>query len=355
MSLDRATAEFLYSQIGHDPLAHCRRGVDSVALPRGQRFRFSRAQTQLDMACQAVAALGDVLPKKELAARCGLVVCSATSLDESGLFHSMIGGVTGAVGLSRVPYFAVSQLQGASLAGAVDIIDAMLTQPGSGALFIAVERWPIAFPRVWSASTVLGDGAVAAWFTRGEGPGLRYVSGVVRSFNPFIHELPVEVRPLPAIEIRGIASPSGDGAGVKKAATPRGDRSSSPGDPRAERPVTIDSEALFDAAVAVLMDFLRKEGVAPSQLSGWISSCLDFDLDQRLRERLGVQAPVVAPREDDGYWCAAAAPALVAELIDGAHGGRVSEGDMFLSWGMSYGGSVGAQLWRFVKGSGDQV
>ncbi|WP_224360662.1 hypothetical protein [Hyalangium versicolor] len=339
VSLERGIAEFLHAQIGHDSRELCGLGAEMTAPPEGLRFRISRTRTQAELAGQAVAALAEVLPMKELAARCELVVCSATSLDESGIFHSMIGGIVGTVGLSHVPHFAVSQLQGASLPGAVDIIDSMLTKPGRGALFIAAERWPVAFPRRWDSSTVLGDGAVAAWFTREEQPGLRYVGGTVRSFNPFIREPPLEVRPLPSFEVRGLPPLRGDSTGANK--TPA---------PRARRSLTLDTPAMLDAAESVIADCLREHGVTPMGLSGWISSGLHPDVDLRLRERLGVRAPVFAPREDDGYWCAAAAPALLAELSDGVRTGRVRNDGSFLSWGMSYGGSVGAQLWCSVSG-----
>ncbi|MCP3102886.1 hypothetical protein LZ198_28815 [Myxococcus sp. K15C18031901] len=332
VSPDRTTAEFLYSQLGLDAKELCERAAAHA--PEGRRFRISRSATQAELTQQAVLALAEALPLKDMVARCGLVVCSASSLDSSSVFHSMIGGVTGAVGLSKVPYFSVAQLQGASLAGAIDIVDAMLTKPGSGALFLAVERWPVAFPRYWEPAVPLGDGAVAFWLTRGEGPGLRYVGGAVRSFDPFVRETPVEVRPIPPIQMPGLP--------VLQAPARE------PG--RAAPTPTFDTEAMLDAATSVLRDFLQEQDVSGKDLSGWVASGLRPDVDQRLRERLGIEAPVIAPPEDDGYWCAAAAPALLARLVDGAQ----SPGGLFLSWGMSYGGSVGTQLWRAVSATEGQ-
>jgi hypothetical protein len=325
-SEERRLAEFWFSQTGHDVAALCR-GSSRVP-PAAAGFRRARGETQLELASEALAAL--VSDPGCLLRRCQLALCSTSSVDASTIFQSLAGWVAGRAGLSRLPHFSVSSLQGASLAGATEILDTMLLEPGAGALFVAVERWALPFPRLWGEATVLGDGAVALWFVRGEDRGLRHLGSVQRSFDPFIVEAP----DAPAPE-----GPDPDGDYRLRVVA----RARAAGEARS---LTPHWEALLAAATSVVGDCLQRRGVGAADLDGWIPSALDGAIEETLRHRLGASAPLAAaPHPGDGYLCAAATPALLADVLDGIGAGPLEDGALLLSWGASLGGAVSAQLW----------
>lgn len=298
----RGLTEMLFAQTGHDGRALC----EQIGLPAETRFREASGQTQGDLARQALAALVDSLADAAVLARCKLAVYAAASVDEH-FFQSTIARLAGSFGFSSLPHFSLAQLQGASLPAAAELIAAMLRDEGDAALFVSAEKWPTPFPRALDVPAVLADGAAALWFERGDAAGLRYAGGSQRSFDPFVTERLQHGRRTP-----GIAMP-----------------------------------ALLEAAAAVIAQCLAEQGLSPRDVAGWIPSGMDARADAALRERLGIEAELVAaPRADDGYLCAAAAGTLLADLLARVGAGDFADGELWLSWGASFGGGIGVALWR---------
>jgi hypothetical protein len=298
----RGLTEMLFAQTGERAAALCER----IPVPLETNFRDARGETQGELALQALAALVKSLPDAVALQRCKLAVYAAASVDEH-FFRSTISSLGARFGFSSLPHFALSQLQGASLTAAVELIAAMLRHEGEGALLIVAEAWPTPFPRLCDVPSVLGDGAAALWFERRHRAGLRLVGSRQQSFDPFVAQHTDSGEAMPSILMQD----------------------------------------LLDAAAEVIERCIDERGVAKRDIAGWISSGISTQCDGALRERLGIEVPlIVEPRSDDGYLCAAASGVLVADLLERAAAGAIADGTLVLSWGASFGGGIGVALWR---------
>jgi hypothetical protein len=282
----------------------------------------------------AVGAVGAAAVKA-----CGVAIYSTSGVDEAYLQSSTIGRLASQFGFSQTPHLGLLQLQGASLPGAIDLIEAMLPDRSeAAALFVATEKWPVPFPRVVSDGIVLGDAAAALWICRSDAvPGLQVVGSALRSCEPFI----------------------------QPDAPWHGD----------ERP------RLVSAAADLVADCLHAHGIAPAAVSGWICSGLGAGIDRAVRQRVGVAPSLIAGENSpDGYLSAAAIPVGAAEVLDCMRaGGRQPDGidpvgispggippagispnsidphgidpdGIIVTFGVSFGGSVGVLLLRPVHG-----
>lgn len=302
---ERSLCETVYGDAGLDPRAL----GDAGQVRAPTRFRDARGRSQRDLALCAFDALLAAPNGPGDAAGCDLLVYAASSMDVH--FHqSPVGWLAAQHQLTRRPHFALSQLQGASLAGALDIIDAMLGSDGA-AVFVAAEAWPLPFPRGAAAPAVLADAGAALWLTRASVPGLRLVGTWQHSDDPFV-------------------VPGPDGAGSR-----------------------LRYAHLRAAAEHGVRALLARCGCTAAQVDGWLPSGFDMALDESLRRNCAPNAAYAAlPRIDDGWFCSAAAAALCVDVLERLHAGRMADGALLLSWGPSLGGAIGACLWRVTTTGG---
>ncbi|MEM7676930.1 MAG: hypothetical protein AAF449_13080 [Myxococcota bacterium] len=339
-STERGLAEFLFAQTGHQARSVCT-GANSSALRQFPGFRRARQQSQADLAGQALDALISSLSSEDAIKRCEVAVFTGASLDDSTMFQSLATRLADKVGLIKLPHFSVAQLQGAALAGATEIIEAMVANQDSAAVCIAAERWPVSFPRSWGNMTLLGDGAVALWFERTNQTGLQYLGSAQRSYDPFIR--------MPGVDINDLTPQTDDFADAMDRYRLDDNREGAAADAILE----VSVPSLVAATVEVIQACLSDYGLSASDIGGWIPSGISPELEEVIRDQVGVSVPLaVQPQKDDGYWCSAAAPAMMAEVLGQLSAGYISDGTIFLSWGASLGGSASAQLWRATTGSG---
>lgn len=299
----RALCELLFAEIGQD----AKRSIRMDGAAAHVRFRAAGGESQRELANQALTQLIGQLAEGEAGQRCELLVYASASMDER-IHQAPAGWLASLHGLSRQPHFALSQLQGASLAAGVDIIAAMLSPENGAGLFVAAEKWPLPFSRVAHAPAALGDAAVALWFVRGEAPGLRLVGNCQQGYPPFLMRNP-----------DGQAEPC------------------------------MDREPLLEAAQRTIAEALLRHNLRAEQIDGWLPSGLDAPFEEELRRRCGISAPYVAQaRPDDGYFCSAAMPALCADVLQRIAAGELADGALLLSWGVSLGGGIGVVLWCVV-------
>jgi hypothetical protein len=249
------------------------------------RFRAADDTTLSGLAEAAVHGLVRTVGAAAVKA-CDVAIYSTSGVDEAYLQSSTIGRLASQFGFSQTPHLGLLQLQGASLPGAIDLIEAMLPDRSeAAALFVATEKWPVPFPRVVSDGIVLGDAAAALWICRSDAvPGLQVVGSALRSCEPFI----------------------------QPDAPWHGD----------ERP------RLVSAAADLVADCLHEHGIAPAAVSGWICSGLGAGIDRAVRQRVGVAPSLIAGENSpDGYLSAAAIPVGAAEVLDCMRaGGRQPDG-----------------------------
>jgi hypothetical protein len=296
-------------------LVHGAAGLDArvahmpVRAPGPLRFRDAGGRSQRDLAHAALEALFADQGRHARAERCQLLLYAAASID-SRYHQSPVGWLAATHRLADRPHFALSQLQGASLAAAAEIIDAMLPAGGAAAL-VAAEAWPVPFPRACAGSAPLGDAGAALWLTRDLVSGLRLHGAHQQSHDPFL------------------VPDSG------------------------ARSARIAPDRLLASAEQAIGAALARHGVAATALRGWLPSGLDPELDETLRRRCAPAARDAAlPREDDGYLCCAAAPALCADVLASIRAGELEDGALLLSWGASLGGAIGVSLWRVAASAG---
>lgn len=300
----RGLAEIMFGEVACHPHAVCEA---TPAERAAVTFSDAGAASQSELAEAALRELLAGLDAPTLK-RCKLALYGTASVDDH-FFRSTLSGLAASHGFSAVPHFGLAQLQGATLAAAAEVAEAMLTADGEAALLLAVDTWPLPQPRQWDTLAPLGDGATALWLVRAEQPGLQFIGARQASFEPF-----VQVSAGAAVPI-------------------------------------VDHEALFEAASQTLAGGLQELGVEPSDLGVWLDSGLSaaqaLGIDARLRERVGaLDAESVAPAPDEGYLCAAAAPALLGQVLARSCAGALPNGTLVLCWGASLGGGVGMSLWR---------
>ncbi|MCA3242308.1 MAG: hypothetical protein ING89_13510 [Rubrivivax sp.] len=300
----RGLAEIMFGEVACHPHAVCEATPAALA---AVRFSDAGAASQGELAEAALRELLAGLDAPTLR-RCKLALYGTASVDDH-FFRSTLSGLAASHGFSAVPHFGLAQLQGATLAAAAEVAEAMLTADGEAALLLAADAWPLPLPRHWDTLAPLGDGATALWLVRTEQPGLQFVGARQSSFDPFVRER------------EGVAAP------------------------------LVDQEALFEAASATLAVGLSELGVEAADLGVWLESGLapvrERGIDARLRERLGaLGAESLAPAPDEGYLCAAAAPALLGQALARSRAGAWLHGTLVLCWGASLGGGVGMSLWR---------
>lgn len=296
--LYRGLLDIMYAPTGiaPAPLAGSAAGIEADL-----QFPFAEAETQ---AALAGAALAGMMQAPTAAAPCDLAVYATTSVDEA-FYTSSIGRLAADAGLSALPHFALQQLHGASLAGAVEIIDAMLPAGGS-AWFVAAEKWPMPAPRVVDGASVLGDGAVAlSLHADGPAGGLAVCDVVNASHPPF--------------------------ATVSNGA------------------IAIDHAALAAAVTGALQRLFDRTGPAAARRF-WLPSGHGPALDAAVAAPFGgallaLPDTTIDPRTHLGC---AAVPFAVHRALQAWQAGALEDGDELVAWGCSFGGAVGALLFRLV-------
>jgi 3-oxoacyl-[acyl-carrier-protein] synthase III len=296
----REFCELLFKATPCEPRALCAAGVASPE----QVFAQAPTGSQLDLAVQAVQGLsgGNAVPRQVSDAR--LIIYATSSIDEDP-HRSTVSCLAAQFGASAVPHFGLGQLQAASLDVATELIDGSLSEDGACALFVAAERWPLPYPRLWDGRA-MADGAAALWFVRGQQPGLHYLGGIQRGHDPFV-------------------SAEG-GAG---------------GEPR------IAYAAIEDAVAEAVIALLDGQGIGAPDVDGWVCGALDAEMDLRLQQRIGAKPRHRVPAPPDaGHLGTVTAPLLLAELLDQVNTRRIPHGSLILSWNAGLGGTVTASLWR---------
>jgi hypothetical protein len=272
-------------------------GAGRTPPPAAWQTRF-RAEPEAAQRTLAERALGSLLASVSVDT-CTLLLYTAASVDEHVL-QAPAGWLASRHGLSSRRHYALAQLEGASMALAVDLIDASLDD-GQAALLVAAEKWPQPFPRCLHDGAVLADVGVALWLARGAAPGLGLLATAQCCVAPFLRD------------------------------TAAG----------------LDTAALLDAAAALVTSTLCEHGIDPAAVGGWLEGGPDLSLEAPLRARCGVRPAYRGrPRADDGYFCSAAAPALCAAALDDIAAGLLADGTLLLSWGASSSGAVGVCLWQ---------
>ena len=287
MSVNRRLAGLLAAGDGRTP-------------PLAARQARFRAEPEAAQRALADRALGELLAGRGAALdACSLLLYTAASVDEHVL-QAPVGWLASRHGMSDRQHYALAQLEGASMALAVDLIDASLAD-GQAALLVAAEKWPQPFPRCVHDGAVLADVGVALWLVRGAAPGLALLASAQRSGTPFMRNID-----------------SG-----------------------------LDTAALLDAASALVRATLGEHGIAPASIHGWLEAGPDAALEAPLRARCGVAPAYLGrPRSDDGYFCSAAGPALCAAALDDIAAGVLADGALLVSWGASLSGAVGVCVWQ---------
>jgi hypothetical protein len=297
----RELCDRLFAATPYEPRTLCA----TAALPPGARITRAAQATQAELALQAVQGLSPADGSPCPVAQARLLLYATSSIDVDP-YASTVSGLAAQFGASGVPHLAIGQMQGAALDLCAELIDATLTEPGSGALFVAVERWPEPYPRVWDGR-LLADGAAALWFVHGRQRGLQYLGSLQQGHDPFVEARWRDGRAEPRIDL-----------------------------------------AALEAAVGGAIDaLLAAHGVGAADLQGWIGGALDPTLDQRLLERLGAGSlPRVRPQAEGGHLGTTTAALQLAQALQGVAGGSVADGSLLLSWNASLGGTVTAALWR---------
>lgn len=297
IALYRGLLDIMYAPTGIAPAALA---GDAATIDQNLSFPVAGGETQTDLGGIALAQLMPDAPR----GACDLAVYATTSVDEA-FYTSSIGRLAAEAGLSALPHFALQQLHGASLAGAVEIIGAMLPAGGS-AVFVAAEKWPMPAPRVVDGACVLGDGAVALAL-RADGPaGGLAICDVVNASHP----------PFAALT---------DGM------------------------LVIDHAAFAAAATATVRTLLERSGPAVGRRF-WLPSGHGSALDAAVSAPFGgtVLADPAATIDPRIHLGCAAAPFGVHRALQAWSAGQVRDGDELVAWGCSFGGAVGALLLRFV-------
>lgn len=299
-----AVCDAMFASTPYSPGQLCAR----TSMPQASTFGHAPGSFQLDLAREALVGIVREIGRADIAATTRLLIYATSSVDES-YFRSTVSNLAVDLGISSVPHFSLGQCQGAALDLALDLIDATLAEVGTSALFVAAERWPLPYPRIWD-SAPLADGAAAMMFVRGQHSGLRCLGSVQRGFAPFL-------------------SHSHDKDG-RDEAHPR-----------------IDRDALVAAAAETILYLLETRDLAAADLDGWVACALDSAVDEQLRRRISVEeAHVIRPDSGHGDAFSASTPLLLAGLLEQVLAGNVQATGLWLSWNVSLGGMVGASLWE---------
>lgn len=288
----RDLCRIAFDGTGLDPRGLCAQApADGADSPR------AADSSQLELARSAVQTLQ---PPWSAGTQTRLLLYATSGVDED-IFHSTASCLAAELGASAVPHPGLGQLQGASLDLAAALLDQALPAPGAAGLFVAVERWPLPYPRLWGGS-VLADGAAALGFVRGHAVGLQYLGGVQHGHDPFV---------------------------VVDCARQAG----------------IRRDALEQAAGQAIVALQRAH--PDVAVDGWLGCALDVALDDRLRGRHAPAARhVLAAPPDAGQLGTITAAGALAELHARCAAGLVPHGCVLLAWNASLGGTVCASLWR---------
>jgi len=282
-------AELMFGEVGLRPRDLLEPDLLEDAWPDAPPVAVGLA-SQADLAGHALAELAEVLGPTVLG-RCHAILYLTSSVDRA-FFQSSVVRLAARHGLHRVPHWGLGQVQGTSLAVALDVADSVLTDHDGGVLLIAAETWPMPMPRAIGASTVLCDGAVSLWVSgSSDARGLRVAATESLAFDPFV-------------SIEG-------------------------------RAITVDEAAMIEAAAAAVRRILCGAGLDPSDVDMCHSDMCPA-LDAAVCRRLGV-APV--PRDWTGWACAAASLRQAADLLASPGVGRP-----MLLWNLSLAGGAGAVL-----------
>jgi hypothetical protein len=256
-------------------------------------------ETQVELAGRAWAALAADLGQAMLG-QCRAILYLTSSVDRA-FFQSSVVRLAARHGMHRVPHWGLGQLQGTSLAVALDVAHSLLANAGGGVLLIAAETWPMPLPRAIGATTVLCDGAVALWVSGdAHARGLRVCASDSLACDPFV----------------SIAA----------------------------HRIKVDEATMLDAAEAAILRTLNDAGLAPADVAVRHSE-LRPELDAALCCRLGI-ALADAGSDWAGWACAAAAPRQVAEMLASA------EVRPMLLWNLSLAGGASAVLLRHTGAEG---
>ena len=291
----RGVLGLMFTEARRDPRHLGARGD----IEAGDRVIAADGATQVDLARDVAGALLDRIGDDR--GRCALVLYASASLDEE-VYVSPVGRLTADLGLHGTAHFSVGQLQGASLAGALDIADAMLAgREGAAAMLVAAERWPQPAPRLVDNATLLADGAAALWLSNApDAAGLRVLATVNRSCASFLDD---------------------DGQ--------------------------IDADALaMEAGGAIRLLVAGHSGGAVRLLP----SELGPRIDRLVAEHAGValSAPQDGSRQNR---LSVAAPARVAAALADLRAQAPDAAADLIAWGASYAGGIGAALLRPTEGT----
>jgi len=265
----------------------------------------SEGLSQADLASRALDSLYEDLGETKP----DLAIYSATSIDED-FYSSVMGRLGGDYRFSKAPHFGVGQLQGASLAAALDIADSMLTEDHSqSALFFAAEKWGVPSTRNFSKSSMLSDGASALWITRNqEVNGLEIIDVVNRSCMPFT-----------------------DGS----------------------REINFQELYIaFNNAINSLLE-RNKKLIADNEISLLATGQGRF-LDSQLEKELNLEsAPFCSSADLD--FSSAAASISISQALQAQNQDVLENGQYLISCGASYGGAIGVVLLRINKQQRDNA
>lgn len=291
----------LLAEQGHAPAAasaalrpHWRALLD----PADASYACCATRTQSELALAATGALLARTPG--LAQQCGLAIYSAISIDED-LVLSVPCRLIAEAGLRRAHAFALGQNQGADFFQALTLARACFgADPAlSDALLVSAEKWLPPFARLAGASACHADGAAALHLQRGAGQ---------RGLHLLGHSV-------------------------------------APGGGTALDPVALRARQ-GEQLAATIHALLEQHRLRPSDLAVVLPQGVRAELRNGVASHLGLRAAQVRAPAAQGYLGAADTPCQLAALLECLTAGDACDGGVALAWGIGFGGSNGAALFR---------
>ncbi len=263
---------------------------------------------QYALARNSMTSLADAFDCDAGLKHCGLLIYSHTGVDEEPV-HSTVCWLASEFELSRIPSFAVSQLQGACFFQAIDVARGFFhSDPAlQSALLVAAEKWSLPYPRVLPHRTVLSDGAVSIWLERSQSvQGLEICDSQVHCFTDF-------------------------GDVYRQSAYP-----------------DQDTHAMSEKVTETINALLKKHHLVMPDISVLAHAGLTSSMNNQVEKKLAValDTVIVETPPEYGYLSAAHAPYVTAKVLEMAIADNIQDGAYVIVWGIGVGGSVGAVLMR---------
>lgn len=300
----RGMTALLFDEINSSVAEHLEIIRQRTAVTDALSFRDADCESQANLAIAAVDDLFQASAGGQDREQCRLAILSTSSVDEA-FFQSTVSRVVSEFGLSRVPHFALGQLQGASIIAAIEVVEGMIDADDAAATatLIAAEKWPLPYPRLLPLSAVLGDGAAALSVSRDSSRGgLRVLGTLVESHDPFVE-------------------PGGDWEDL--------------------------GVCMSEKIAAASKRLLNRLKIDVAALSGYIPSGLSREMDREVKANLCASIEFAEiPDVDDGYLGAATTPLLLASLLKKFRAGELAAAATYLVWACSFGGTVAAMVVR---------